>query len=220
MIALEQISIQAGSFALNDISLSVPGGAYGVLMGPTGCGKTTLIEIICGLRKAAGGRVVINNVDVTRQAPGNRGVGYVPQDGALFPTLTVRQQLGFALRIRRRPRAEIEQRTSELAAHLGITHLLDRRPTGLSGGERQRVALGRALAARPAVLLLDEPLSALDETTRAGMRDLLKSVQREPGVCVLHVTHDRSEASELADVLFVMTGSRVRPADMGTLKLR
>jgi ABC-type sugar transport system ATPase subunit len=219
MIALEQISIRAGAFVLNDISLAVPGGAYGVLMGPTGCGKTTLVEIICGLRRATSGRVLINNIDVTREVPGNRGVGYIPQDGALFPTLTVRQQLGFALRIRCRPRAEIEQRVSELAGHLGITHLLDRQPTGLSGGERQRVALGRALAARPAVLLLDEPLSALDESMRADMRDLLKSVQREPGVCVLHVTHDRSEASELADVLFVMNENQVRPADMGTLKL-
>jgi ABC-type sugar transport system ATPase subunit len=186
-------------------------------MGPTGCGKTTLIEVICGLRKASSGRVLVNDVDVTREPPGNRGVGYVPQDGALFPTLTVREQLAFALRIRRRPAVEIERRVAELAEHLGIAHLLGRRPAGLSGGERQRIALGRALAAGPAVLLLDEPLSALDESMRGDMRSLLKSVQRESGASVLHVTHDRIEATELADVLLVMANHQIHPSDVASL---
>ena len=217
MIALEGISIQAGAFALNDVSFAIPTGAYGVLMGPTGCGKTTLIEIICGLRKPAAGRVIVDRRDVTYEAPGNRGVGYVPQDGALFPTLSVRQQLAFALRIRRRPFQEVEQRVGELAAHLGIAHLLERKPAGLSGGERQRIALGRALAARPAVLLLDEPLSALDESMRGDMQDLLKKVQRENSISILHVTHDRLEASALADILLVMADHGVQPADLATL---
>lgn len=214
MIALEQIGIRAGEFSLCGVSFSIPTGAYGVLMGPTGSGKTTLIEVICGLRKPAAGRVWVNQVDVTHEVPGNRGIGYVPQDGALFPTFTVREQLGFALRVRHRPVGEIEQRVSELAGQLDIAHLLDRKPVGLSGGERQRIALGRALAARPAVLLLDEPLSALDESMRAGLRDLLKSIQRTHGVSVLHVTHDRTEADALADVLLVITGDCVRTTDL------
>ncbi|MBM4046584.1 MAG: ABC transporter ATP-binding protein [Planctomycetes bacterium] len=217
MISLDRIAIRLGAFTLTDVSLVVPSAAYGVLMGPTGCGKTTLIEVICGLRQPDAGRVVVNAQDVTHEPPGNRGVGYVPQDGALFPTMTVRQQLGFALYIRRRPSAEIAKRVDELAERLGIGHLLDRRPTGLSGGERQRVALGRALAARPAVLLLDEPLSALDEALRGDLRELLKTVQREHGVSMLHVTHDRSEARQLADVLFVMGDGRVRQADLESL---
>jgi len=217
MISLEHIAIRSGAFALSDVSFAVPGSVYGVLMGPTGCGKTTLVEIICGLRKPETGRVLVNGRDVTSEPPGNRGVGYVPQDGAMFPTMTVRQQLGFALRIRRRPAEETSARVAELAEQLGIAHLLDRKPHGLSGGERQRVALGRALAARPAVLLLDEPLSALDENRRGDMRDLLKRVQREHGVSVLHVTHDRSEARQVAGLLLVMMDGCVRPADLNTL---
>jgi ABC-type sugar transport system ATPase subunit len=217
MIALEHISIRADAFALNDVSFTVPEAIYGVLMGPTGCGKTTLVEIICGLRKPESGRVFVNGRDVTTEPPGNRGVGYVPQDGAMFPTMTVRQQLGFALHIRHRPAEETAARVAELAEHLGIAHLLDRKPHGLSGGERQRVALGRALAAKPAVLLLDEPLSALDENRRGDMRDLLKRVQREHRVSVLHVTHDRSEARQVADLLLVMKDGCVREADLNTL---
>jgi len=217
MIALEHIAIHAGAFALRDVSFTVPEATYGVLMGPTGCGKTTLVEIICGLRQPGSGRVVVNDCDVTREPPGNRGVGYVPQDGAMFPTMTVREQLAFALRIRRRPMGEVTARVGELAHELGIAHLLDRRPHGLSGGERQRVALGRALAAKPAVLLLDEPLSALDENMRGDMRDLLKRIQREHRVSVLHVTHDRHEARHLADLLLAMADGCVRPADMATL---
>jgi len=209
MIALEQITIRAGAFALNDVSFTVPSGTYGVLMGPTGCGKTTLIEIICGLRKAATGRVLVNDRDVTREPPGNRGVGYVPQDGALFPTLTVRQQLGFALRIRHRPETEIAQRVAELADQLGIAPLLDRKPPGLSGGERQRVALGRALAFRPSILCLDEPLSALDEDTKDDMYKLLLSVQQHERVTALHVTHSREDAERLADVILRIENGKV-----------
>ncbi|MBI5818959.1 MAG: ABC transporter ATP-binding protein [Verrucomicrobia bacterium] len=217
MISLEHIAIRSGAFALSDVSFTVPGSVYGVLMGPTGCGKTTLIEVICGLRKPDAGRVLVDGRDVTHEPPGNRGVGYVPQDGAMFPTMTVRQQLGFALRIRRRPAEETAVRVEELAAQLGVAHLLDRKPHGLSGGERQRVALGRALAARPAVLLLDEPLSALDENMRGDMRDLLTRVQREHGVSMLHVTHDRAEARQVAGLLLVMTNGCVRQTDLNTL---
>jgi ABC-type sugar transport system ATPase subunit len=194
---------------LENVTFTVPAGRYGVLMGRTGGGKTTLLEIICGLRRPSAGRVWLGDRDVTDLAPGARGIGYVPQDGALFPTMTVREQLGFALRLRHRSADEIAQRVAELADHLGIAPLLDRRPDGLSGGERQRVALGRALAARPQVLLLDEPLSALDDDTREPLADLLHRVQRETAVTVLHITHHRSEADRLADNLFRLESGRV-----------
>ncbi len=209
MIRLENIAWRAGAFGFENMSFTVPAGRYGVLMGRTGGGKTSVLEIICGLRRPTAGHVWLGERDVTRETPGDRGIGYVPQDGALFPTMTVREQLGFAMRLRRRPAAEIARRVDELATPLGIAHLLERRPHGLSGGERQRVALGRALAARPQVLLLDEPLSALDDETREPLAELLHRVQRETAVTVLHVTHQRSEAARLADVLFRLEGGRV-----------
>jgi ABC-type sugar transport system ATPase subunit len=212
MIRLESIGIRAGDFALQDVSLTVPSGAYGVLMGNTGCGKTTLLEIICGLRRPASGHVWLDGRDVTDLPPGERGVGYVPQDGALFPTLTAREQLGFALRIRRVPPEQIAGRVAELAAQLGIASLLDRLPDGLSGGEVQRVALGRALSARPRVLLLDEPLSALDDDRRDALAELLATVQRETKITVLHVTHHRAEAGRLAGVLLRLIDGRIAEA--------
>jgi ABC-type sugar transport system ATPase subunit len=173
-------------------------------MGKTGSGKTTLLEAISGLTAITAGSITLLGRDVTHLEPAARGVGYVPQDLALFPTLSVRDHLAFSLDVRRRPAAEIDKRVAELAELLGIGHLLDRRPAGLSGGEAQRVALGRALAFHPQVLLLDEPLSALDDDTRADMVSLLRSVQRLTGVTTLHVTHSLGEAKKLADRLLVL----------------
>ncbi len=202
MISLSQVSIRQGAFRLEGVSLEIPAGQYGVLMGKTGTGKTTLLEAICGLRPVAAGRIGLLGRDVTALRPAARGVGYVPQDGSLFSQLTVREHLAFALVVRRWSRAAIEQRVRELAELLVIEPLLDRRPKGLSGGEIQRVALGRALAMRPGVLLLDEPLSALDEDTRGEMCELLLSIRRQTEATVLHVTHNRSDAELLADRLF------------------
>ncbi|MFQ3593176.1 MAG: ABC transporter ATP-binding protein [Gemmataceae bacterium] len=199
MIALERVHLRVGNFELQNINLRIEEGQYAVLMGKTGCGKTSILEAIAGLRSIESGKVYLNDQDVTHRHPAARGVGYVPQDLALFPTLTVREHLAFALEVRKLPQAE---RVAELAKLLGIEKLLERRPLGLSGGEAQRVALGRALAFRPAVLLLDEPLSALDEETRGEMIALLKQVQRREGVSVLHVTHSKTEAKALADRLF------------------
>jgi molybdate/tungstate transport system ATP-binding protein len=212
MIRFDAVSWHAGAFRLDAVSFTVPAGSYGVLMGRTGCGKTTLLEILCGLRRPAGGRVFIGERDVTDLPPGERGIGYVPQDGAMFPTMTVREQLGFALAIRKRPAAEIAARVKELSEALGISALLDRRPQHLSGGERQRVALGRALAAKPSVLLLDEPLSALDEELRDDLAILLKRLQRELALTALHITHSRHEAEQLADVRLRMEAGRVTEA--------
>lgn len=198
MIEVEKLTMKVPGFALKGVSLRVPSGAYGVLMGPTGCGKTTILEAVCGLRTPDAGAVRLHGRDVTAAKPGERGIGYVPQDGALFPTMTVGDQLGFAMRIRRWDKAKQKQRTDELAELLGIGHLLPRKPAGLSGGECQRVALGRALAARPSVLCLDEPLSALDEDTRGRMIELLREVQRHEHLTTLHITHSPAEAEALA----------------------
>jgi molybdate/tungstate transport system ATP-binding protein len=215
MIELRGITTGAGGFELRGATLTVPQGAYAVLMGGTGQGKTTILEAICGLRPIRAGRVVLGGVDATRLKPGDRGIGYLPQDLGLFPTKTVRGHLEFALRVRHWPATAIRDRVAELAKILGIQPLLDRRTRGLSGGEAQRVALGRALSFRPQVLLLDEPLNALDEATRDRLCELLKSIQKSSGLTALHVTHSRSEARLLADNLFVLAEGQIeeRPLD-------
>jgi ABC-type sugar transport system ATPase subunit len=174
-------------------------GSHVALMGRTGAGKTSVLEAIAGLRRVVGGAIRLGGRDVTRLRPADRGVGYVPQDLALFSTMTVRQHLSFGPELRGWDSQTIAARVSELADLLRIAPLLDRRPAGLSGGEAQRTALGRALAAAPDILLLDEPLSALDDDTRGEMYDLLSDVRRRTGVTTLHVTHSTDEARRLAD---------------------
>jgi ABC-type sugar transport system ATPase subunit len=182
------------------VNFSVAQGAYAVLMGSTGCGKTSVVEAICGLRPTLAGTILVGGKEVTREHPGNRGIGYVPQDGALFETMTVRQHLAFALRLRKWEKAKIQERVEELAGQLKIESLLERRPRGLSGGEVQRVAIGRALSFYPKVLILDEPLSALDETTQEKLITLLQTLHQNTKVTVLHITHHRREAERLGNV--------------------
>ncbi|OHB75716.1 MAG: ABC transporter ATP-binding protein [Planctomycetes bacterium RBG_16_64_10] len=210
MIALEGIAVGVGSFALTDISLQVQTGQYGILMGKTGCGKTTLLEAICGLRPISAGRVLLAGRDVSGLKPAERNIGYVPQDKALFTTMNVRRHLAFSLRVRRAEAKLVEERVAEMADLLDIEPLLDRMPQGLSGGEAQRVALGRALASHPRIICLDEPLSAVDEATRDEMYDLLESLQKRTGVTVLHVTHSHSEARRLGDCVLRLEHGRVR----------
>lgn len=209
MIRIENITVRAGNFELTDVSFTVPAGCYGALMGRTGTGKTTLLEALIGLKPVSNGKIFLAGRDVTNERPAARGIGYVPQDGALFSTMNIYEHLAFALDIRRVPRNDIVERVDELARLLGIRHLLERRPAGLSGGERQRVALGRALSFRPQILLLDEPLSAVDEGTRSEMYDLLRNVQAESGVTALHITHNPAEARELADTVFVLRDGKI-----------
>jgi ABC-type sugar transport system ATPase subunit len=204
MIQLDKVTVRAGAFGLADVHLTVPEGTYGVLMGGTGQGKTTLLEAICGLKPVSAGSVKLCGVEMTWLKPADRGVGYVPQDLALFPTLTVRGHLEFALRVRRFPNSVIQDRVDELAHQLEIEPLLGRSIRGLSGGESQRVALGRALSFRPRILLMDEPLNALDEATRDRLCDLLRSLQKKNGLTTLHVTHSRVEARSLAERLYVL----------------
>lgn len=202
MIEVDNITMVTGNFILKNASLTVPQGKYGVLMGKTGCGKTTVLEAIAGLRSVQTGRIRLNGDDVTDLKPALRGIGYVPQDGALFGNLTVAQNIGFALQVRSVPTAKISEMVDEQAELLGIQELLSRGVQRLSGGERQRVALGRALCFRPTTLLLDEPLSALDDDTRLEMCELLRRVLEYSHCTILQVTHNHSEAERLADCMF------------------
>ena len=199
MIRFENISWAAETFALSGVSFTVPQGSYAVLMGRSGSGKTSLLELLCGLRFPSSGAIWIGDREITNLTPGERGIGYVPQDGALFPTMTVRENIEFALRIRGESGPGSRAAVESLAERLGIAGVLDRKPQHLSGGERQRVALARALAATPTVLVLDEPLSALDEELREDLARLLKEIQRDLKLTTLHVTHHRQEAAQLAD---------------------
>lgn len=205
-IELRDLSIIAGAFALREVSLSVRAGEYVALMGRTGQGKTTILEAVAGLREIEAGEIILAGRNVTQLPPAQRGVGYVPQDLALFPTMSVRANLAFALTIRGVPKGERSARVADLAGWLGIAPLLERRVTSLSGGEAQRTALGRALSFQPQVLLLDEPFSALDDATREEMHQLMHRVREHTGVTVLHVTHNRAEAAALADRVIVIEG--------------
>ena len=200
MIQLENLCLRNGSFELNDLSATIPSGSYGILMGRTGCGKTTILEAICGLQPhVAEGSIRLNENDVTLLKPAERGIGYVPQDSALFETMSIFENVAFSLRLRQWTESDIENRVHELAKLMAITKLLDRRPFGLSGGEAKRVALARALAASPDVLCLDEPLSALDEKTHGEICDLLGQLHREIEVTILHITHSTAEARRLGE---------------------
>jgi molybdate/tungstate transport system ATP-binding protein len=201
MIQVTDLAVRQGKFALAGISLAVPEGRYAVLMGKSGCGKTTILEAIAGLRLPTAGTITLAGRDVTHVRPRARLVGYVPQDGALFGTMTVRENLAFALDVRGDAGDVMEKRVAELAGWLELTHLLDRKPYFLSGGEKHRVALGRALASRPPVLLLDEPLGSLDDDTRDHLIGLLGRLRDGREVTVLHVTHSRAEADRLGDLV-------------------
>jgi ABC-type sugar transport system ATPase subunit len=209
MISLRHITVQAGGFQLRDLSMEIPTGSHTALMGRTGSGKTTLLEGICGLRSIRSGSIWIGDREVTNLPPGQRGIGLVPQDGALFDHLTVRQHLEFALEVRGWVPERRETRSRELAEWLSLTPLLDRLPAGMSGGERQRVALGRALAFHPPVLCLDEPLSALDDQTRGEIVAVLAEIRNRTGITILHITHNRSEAERLADRILHLRDGRL-----------
>lgn len=216
MLEVRELIVQSGGFRLTAAELVVPAGGYGVLMGPSGSGKTTLLEGICGLRRVQG-RVLLDRHEIMRARLADRGIGYVPQDLALFPTMSVRGHLAFALKLRRVPAAEIAARVANLAGSLEIVPLLDRGVRGLSGGEARRVALGRALSFRPRLLLLDEPLAAVDESTRSRLCDLLQRIQLEHGVTTLHVTHSRDEARRLAETLYLIEHGSVVPRSLRCL---
>jgi ABC-type sugar transport system ATPase subunit len=191
--------LRLGEFCLREASLELRPGEYFVMLGPPGSGKTVFLECLCGLNRIERGRIFIGERDVTDLEPRRRGIGYVPQDYALFPHLTVEGNIRFGLRSRRSDGDRARNTVRDIAERLHIRHLLDRRIRGLSGGERQRVALARALAKNPQVLLLDEPVSTLDESTRNAVCTELRRLQRELAVTTIHVSHHLEEAFSVAD---------------------
>lgn len=204
-ISLRRVSKSfAGTPAVNDLTLDAPTGVYGVIVGPSGGGKTTTLRLIAGLEQPNAGEILIDGRDMRHVTPDQRRVAMVFQSDSLYPHLTARQNLAFPLRTRGMTTGEIERRVNRVARELGLLDWFDRKPGELSAGQQQRVALGRALIVEPSVLLLDEPLANLDTAVRTTMRALLKSLQRQLGCTVLHVTHDQDEGMRLADVLFVM----------------
>jgi ABC-type sugar transport system ATPase subunit len=199
MIRTDQIVFHIGSFELQRLSIEIATGQYFVLLGPPGSGKTIFLECLCGLRTVGSGRIYIDGRDVTELEPRARDIGYVPQDYALFPHLSVERNIAFGLRVHGYRRKDVIVRVTEIADILGIGHLLSRRINGLSGGERQRVALARALVLQPKVLLLDEPVCALDEVTRQEVCAQLLRIQRRFGLTTIHVSHNLEEAFSVAD---------------------
>lgn len=194
---------------LHDVSIEVPDGAFAVLVGPSGCGKSTLLRLIAGLEKASGGRIQFGDRDVTRLEPRDRDVAMVFQSYALYPHLSVRDNLAFGLKLRKESKAEIDRRVAEASEMLGLGPLLDRMPKALSGGQRQRVAMGRAIVRRPQLFLFDEPLSNLDAALRAQVRVDIRKLHDEMATTSVYVTHDQVEAMTLADVMFVLNAGRV-----------
>lgn len=204
------VSKRFGDFqALRDVSLEVPDGSLLALLGPSGSGKTTLLRAIAGLEAPDAGTVLIDGTDVTAVDVRDRGIGFVFQHYALFKHMNVADNIGFALRIKRRPKAEVRARVSELIALFRLEGLAGRLPEQLSGGQRQRVALARALAAEPEVLLLDEPFGALDAKVRMELRRWLRRLHDQIGVTTVFVTHDQEEALEVADRIVVMNAGRI-----------
>jgi sulfate/thiosulfate transport system ATP-binding protein len=196
--------------ALDRVSLEVPRGSLTALLGPSGSGKSTLLRIIAGLETPDSGRIWIDGSDVTGVRPQHRGIGFVFQHYAAFKHMTVRNNIGFGLSVRRRPKAEIRARVDELLAIVQLEGLGDRYPSQLSGGQRQRMALARALAVDPAVLLLDEPFGALDARVRGELRRWLRRLHEQTEVTTVLVTHDQEEAMEVADRIAVMDHAQIR----------
>ncbi|MEO6084273.1 MAG: ABC transporter ATP-binding protein [Umezawaea sp.] len=199
-----------GVRAVDELDLSVVDGELFALLGPSGCGKTTLLRTIAGLEQASDGKILIGSRDVTREQPGARAVAMVFQDYALFPHMTVAENIAYPLRVRRAPKAKQREVAERTAAGLSLSELLDRRPGQLSGGQQQRTALARAVAMEADVLLLDEPLSNLDARLRLEARTFLKRLQRELALTTVFVTHDQAEALALADRIAVMESGRIR----------
>jgi ABC-type sugar transport system ATPase subunit len=209
MIEINNLSIRMGGFALKDVNLSIRDKEYLVILGPTGAGKTVLMECLAGLHNLKQGSIRIDNADVTNLAPEERQIGYVPQDYVLFPFLNVQENILFGLKRGKYDRLDIQKRLMTLTGLLGIKHLLQRDPRTLSGGEKQRVALARALATAPRILLMDEPFSALDVQTSCYLRMELRHIHQELGVTTVHITHNQIEAEEMADRVAVMISGSI-----------
>ncbi|NUP54204.1 MAG: sn-glycerol-3-phosphate ABC transporter ATP-binding protein UgpC, partial [Gemmatimonadaceae bacterium] len=204
---------ESGVVAVHGVDLSVAAGEFVVLVGPSGCGKSTTLRMVAGLESITAGRLSIGGRVVNDVPPSERDIAMVFQSYALYPHMSVRDNMAFALKLRRRPAAEIADRVAAAASTLGLTTMLDRTPRQLSGGQRQRVAIGRAIVREPSVFLFDEPLSNLDAALRSEMRRELAAIHQRLGATMLYVTHDQVEAMTLGDRIVVMHEGRVRQVD-------
>ncbi len=214
-VSIQSVQHHFGPFtALENIDLDIAAGEFIVLLGPSGCGKTTLLSVLGGFLTPSKGRVLIGGRDVTQQSPKDRPTTTMFQDYALFPHMSLLENVGFGLRMRGQSRGTRDAKAMDMLAMVGLTDKAARRPHELSGGQRQRVALARALAVDPDVLLLDEPLGALDLKLRRQMQEELKAIQRRVGTTFVHVTHDQEEAMAIADRIVVMNQGRIE--DIGT----
>ena len=218
-ISIEHVRKAYGAVTvLHDFDLHIEDGEFVVFVGPSGCGKSTMLKIIAGLEDATEGRILIGGSDVTDRPPGERDIAMVFQNYALYPHLTVGGNMGFGLKMRGAPTAEIKRRVNEAAALLGVDHLLDRRPRQLSGGQRQRVALGRAIVREPKAFLMDEPLSNLDAKLRVQMRAEISALHRRLNVTTVYVTHDQTEAMTMADRIVILRDGMIQQiADPDTM---
>src|SRR5574341_1638149 len=209
-LALTNISKNFGANrVVQDFNLAVEKGEFVSFLGPSGCGKTTTLRMIAGFETPTTGKVTLNDVDITDKAPNQRNVGMVFQAYALFPNMTVAQNIGFGLSIRKEPQSSIKERVAEMLALIHLEQRGDSYPYQLSGGQQQRVALARALAIRPQVLLLDEPLSALDAKIRVSLRAEIRAIQRKLGITTVYVTHDQEEALSISDRIVVMYDGKI-----------
>ena len=209
MIEGINVQIKQDDFELKNLSFSIETGEYACLIGQTGTGKTTILEAICGLKPIQSGAIHLDGKDITNLKPSERHIGFVPQDGALFETMTVSENISFALRIRRWSKVDRVKRAEELAELLSIQHLLLRKPGNLSGGEKQRVALGRALSFSPSIICLDEPMSALDDQTKRDLYSLINEIRKELTLTALHITHNIEEVEKLADKVLHLKGGQL-----------
>ncbi|CAN7700287.1 ABC transporter ATP-binding protein [Bosea sp. LjRoot9] len=198
-----------GTAAVDDVSFTVEGGKLVALLGPSGCGKSTTLRLIAGLEDSSNGSIAIGGRDVTRAAPSQRGIAMVFQNYALFPHLSVAENILFGLKVRKVSRADRDERLARAASILGLTTLLERKPSQLSGGQQQRVALGRAIVAQAPVCLMDEPLSNLDAQLRVEMRREIRELQQRLGITMVYVTHDQVEAMTMADQVVLMRNGRI-----------
>lgn len=218
-LVLQQVTKRFGdTHVIHGVNLTVEPGEFCVFVGPSGCGKSTLLRMLAGLEETSSGSIHIGGRDMTRVDPANRGVAMVFQSYALYPHLTVAENMGYSLRIAGRPKAEIRAAVEEVAGMLELSALLDRKPKALSGGQRQRVAIGRAILRRPNVFLFDEPLSNLDAELRVSMRVEIAKLHRQLGATMIYVTHDQVEAMTLADRLVLLRAGQIeqqgRPLDL------
>lgn len=214
ILTISNVSMKYGKqFVLNNINLSVGKGEFISLLGPSGCGKSTLLRLVAGLERPAAGFIFKQGIDITDKTPFERNIGIIFQNYALFPNMTVYNNVAYALKSRHLPKDEIKKRTLSMLEEVGLTDQLNKKPSQLSGGQQQRVAIARTLVLRPDIILFDEPLSALDANIKVTLRKLIKDIQKKYGSTIIYVTHDVEEAFALSDRIVMMKETEIVQID-------